>query len=125
MTSWRDQLRALRQGRWEVYYDGNCAFCRKWARRTQRICWSSVSWRDFRRHSHDVAHLKPDFARAAYLIIDRREAYPGFSGFRKLLLAMPPLWPLLLIVYLPGARRVGDALYRRISIRYGPVQSAK
>ena len=81
-----------------------------------------MNWRDFRQHGHDVAHLKPDFTRAAYLIIDRRDAYPGFSAVRKLLQAMPPLWPLLLVVYLPGARRIGDALYRRISIHYGPVQ---
>jgi len=34
------------------------------------------------------------------------------------------LWPLLLLVYLPGSQLVGDSLYRQISVRYGPLNAA-
>lgn len=119
------QIAMLRQGRWTVYFNGNCGFCRRWVRRAQRVAFSQVQWRDFNRHREEVAHLNPTFDQAAYLIIDQRVALPGFRGFRRLLLAIPLLWLLLPLVYLPGSRWLGDALYRWISIRYGPVKPAK
>jgi len=115
------QMAMLGQGRWVVYFNGNCGFCRRWVGRAQRIALPYVQWRDFNRHREEVAHLHPNFQEAAYLIIDQRVALPGFRAFRKLLLALPLLWPLIPFVYLPGARPIGDALYRSISIRYGPV----
>jgi hypothetical protein len=117
------QWRALSQGRWVVYYNGACSFCRRWARRGEKMTLPFVHWRDFQVHREEVAHLNPRFDQAAYLIMDGRVALPGFLGFRRLLLAMPALWPLLPVVYLPGSRRIGDALYRYISVRYGPVRA--
>lgn len=119
------QIAMLRQGSWTVYFNGNCGFCRRWVRRAQRVTFSQVQWRDFNLHRKEVAHLDPRFDQAAYLIIDQRVALPGFRGFRRLLLAVPLLWLLLPLVYLPGARWVGDALYRFISVRYGPMKPAR
>jgi predicted DCC family thiol-disulfide oxidoreductase YuxK len=115
------QIAMLGQGKWVVYFNGNCGFCRRWIGRAQRIALPYVQWRDFNEHRAEVAHLNPQFQEAAYLILDQRVALPGFRAFRKLLLAVPLLWPLIPFVYLPGALAVGDALYRSISIRYGPV----
>lgn len=115
------QLQALQQGRWAVYYNGNCSFCRKWVARAKRVALPQVQWLDFQQCREEVAHLHPCFDQTAYLIIDRRVALPGFRGFRKLALAVPPLWPLLPFLYLPGARWIGDAVYRFVSVRYGPV----
>jgi predicted DCC family thiol-disulfide oxidoreductase YuxK len=114
----------LRAGSWVVYYDGQCGFCRRWARRAQRIALERVEWRDFREDVSVAAHLNLRFDQAAYLVIDRRVALPGFRAFRRLLWAMPLLWPLLPVVYLPGARLLGDALYRHVSVKYGPVNQA-
>jgi predicted DCC family thiol-disulfide oxidoreductase YuxK len=120
----RWQLAMLREGRWVFYYNGHCGFCRRWVGRAQKITLRRVEWRDFHQHGAEVAHLNLRFDRAAYLVIDRRTAFPGFRAFRRLLLAMPLLWLLLPLVYLPGARPLGDVLYRYISVKYGPVDQA-
>lgn len=41
----------------------------------------------------------------------------GFFGWRRLLRELPPLWPLVPILYLPGAGRVGALVYREIARR--------
>ena len=112
----------LRQGKWVVYFDGNCGFCRRWVKRAQRVTLKQVQWRDFRSHGEEAAHLNLRFDQAAYLIINKRVPLPGFLGFRRLLFAMPLFWLLLPLTYLPGSRRFGDAVYRFISVRYGPVK---
>ena len=124
MPGWKWQLRMLWRGQWVVYYHGGCAFCRRWVARARKLTLSRVQWRDFQRHGAEVAHLNPSFDQAAYLVIGGSLALPGFLAFRRLLLAMPLLWPLLPLCYLPGSRKLGDALYRHISTRYGPVSSA-
>ena len=116
---WR--LQELRKGQWELYYDGDCEFCRRWAIRVQRVSHPQIRWRSFRETADDVAHLAPRFDQAAYLIINRRLALPGFAAFRKLVMASPKLWLLLPLVYFPGSRWLGAALYRWISTHYGPV----
>jgi len=120
--SWQREM--LWQGKWVVYYNGDCGFCRRWVGRARRVAWRRVEWRDFQLHGSEVLHLNPRFDRAAYLVIGGRIALPGFRAFRTLLFAMPLLWPLLPLVYLPGSVRIGDALYRMISVRYGPASSA-
>jgi predicted DCC family thiol-disulfide oxidoreductase YuxK len=120
VRSLRWQLRMLRCGKWSVYYDGNCAFCRRWVERARKLTLRRVQWRDFRKHGREVEPLQPRFDEAAYLIIDNRLALPGFRAFRNLLFAMPIFWPFLPLFYAPGAAPLGNAVYRYISIRYGP-----
>ena len=43
--------------------------------------------------------------------------YFGFSAYRALSWKLPVFWPLLPLLYLPGARLIGDAVYRRIAER--------
>ena len=116
----REQWQALRAGRWEVYFDGDCGFCRRWALRGQRWCNPLVRWRNFREHQRDVAHLHPQFDQAAYLIINRELALPGFFAFRKLVLASPRLWLMAPLAYFPGSHWLGPRIYRGIARRYGP-----
>ena len=119
---WLWRIRMLQKKRWVVYFDGQCSFCRRWIGKARWAALPLVEWRDFRRHGDEVAHLNPQFDRAAYLIMDNTIALPGFLAFRSLLWAMPILWPLLPIAALPGSRLVGEWMYRHISIRYGPVR---
>jgi predicted DCC family thiol-disulfide oxidoreductase YuxK len=120
----RWQFQMLRKGKWVVYYNGDCGFCQRWVVRARRISFCKVQWKDFQQYGAAVAHLHPRFSEAAYLVIDDVYPLPGFQAFRKLIFAMPMLWPLLPVVHLPGARSVGDALYRYISVRWGPVNRA-
>ena len=115
------QMQALRAGGWEVFYDGDCDFCRRWAARGARWGHPQIAWRNFREHGGEVAHLSPRFDQAAYLIINREIALPGFFAFRKLALASPRLWPLVPLAYFPGTRWLGPAVYRWIAHRYGPL----
>lgn len=120
----RWQRDALRRGEWEVYYDGDCGFCRRWAGRAARFSHPLIRWRNFRALSPEqrdaIAHLNPRFDQAAYVIIAHQLALPGFAAFRQLALASPRLWPLLPLAYFPGSSWLGPKLYQWIARRYGP-----
>jgi hypothetical protein len=114
------QRTKLLAGQWEVYYDGNCGFCRRWAMRASRFSHPKIQWRDFRTAGAEVAHLNPRFGQSAYLVINREVALPGFFAFRKLVLVSPRLWPMLPLAYLPGSGWLGPKIYSWIAQRYGP-----
>ncbi len=44
-----------------------------------------------------------------------RRVTVGFDAWRTLAAAVPLLWPLLLVMRLPGARPVGTRIYRRVA----------
>lgn len=47
-----------------------------------------------------------------YLVLPNGSMKKGFLAFRKILKYLPPLWPLLAIVYLPGTSIIGSKIYR-------------
>ena len=99
----------------EVLYDGECGLCRRSARILQRLdILRQLDWVDFRRTSVDVDTSRLEHEMAAR---SGGRTYFGFSAYRVLSWRVPVFWPLLPLVYLPGARLVGDAVYRRVAER--------
>ena len=97
----------------QVFYDGDCGLCRRSARVLQRLdILRQLEWVDFRRTRVDVDASRLEHEMAAR---SGGRTYFGFSAYRALSWRLPILWPLLPFVYLPGARFVGDAVYRRIA----------
>jgi predicted DCC family thiol-disulfide oxidoreductase YuxK len=106
-----------------VLFDGGCSMCR----RTVAV----LSYLDcFRQlEFHDVAAAWPGADRR-FVTLTRVQclnefhvvpagAAPltGFDAYRAMAWKLPLLWPLLPLVYLPGARRVGRFVYATVSAR--------
>lgn len=108
------------RGKISVFYDGGCGFCLRsicgillmdWLKRLRPV--------DFR-SSQERSTWAPDLAlddldRAMHIRMPTGKTLHGFVAFRALAWHLPPLWPLVPFLYLPGVRVIGDAVYRRIA----------
>ncbi|MBU6429582.1 MAG: DUF393 domain-containing protein, partial [Cyanobacteria bacterium REEB65] len=116
----RSRRRAL------VFYDGSCGFCLG----TRHVLESfdllgALAWRDFREAGALQEYPEVDPAeceRALQLVLPgrpgrTRRVYGGFAAFRQIAWRLPILWLLAPLLYLPGAKAVGDRLYARIAAR--------
>ena len=99
----------------QVFYDGDCGLCQRTVRVLQRLdTLKQLEWVDFRRTlvAIDTSRLEHEMAATS-----GGRTYFGFSAYRALSWKLPVFWPLLPLMYLPGARFIGDAVYRRIAER--------
>jgi predicted DCC family thiol-disulfide oxidoreductase YuxK len=94
------------------YYDGDCGFCTRTVKALAAL--------DLRRRVRWVAFQSLDEMPGGLSDADlRREAFiqrgerleGGFYSFRRLTLALPPLWPLTTLLWLPGVNRLGEIAY--------------
>ncbi len=118
------------RGQWVFYYDGHCGFCTK----TVNILagmdfFHQLTWSDFRRLETPPGGLCwDDLTREAYLSTAGAAAegtaagpaptgrlYGGFYAFRMLSLRLPPLMPLVPLLWLPGVNRLGEVVYRWVA----------
>ena len=101
-----------------VIYDGECAFC------TAAAGWLMRRDRRLRLRLEPIAdvvevhgrRLQRDALEEEMHVVDRRgRVHAGFRGWRRIAREVPvlrPLWPLL---WLPGARLLGDPAYRWVA----------
>ena len=104
-----------RYGRIQVLYDGDCGLCQRSVRILQGLdLLEQIAWVDFRttKVTVDVTRLEHEMAAVA----DGR-IYFGFSAYRAISWRIPAFWPIVLLLYLPGMRVLGDAVYKRIADR--------
>ncbi len=113
---------------WVFYYDGECGFCAGTVRRLARAdLFRQVNWVAFQDLPVPPEGLVwSDLANAAYLEtykrwgpsggdVRRDELYRGFYAFRMLSLRLPPLMPLVPLLWLPGVPQLGEFIYARIA----------
>ena len=110
---------------WTFYYDGECGFCTASVSLLARAdLLGKVRWTDFRGLPELPAGLtREQLDKAAYLQIGIAPAFPapqeereirlfeGFYAFRMLTLRLPPLFPLIPLLWTPGINRLGEAAY--------------
>ena len=58
---------------------------------------------------------REDLDRSAYLVCAPGENYEGFFGFRKMFMAMPLLFPLGALMWVPGVHLIGVSTYRLVA----------
>lgn len=103
-----------------VVYDGLCVFCLR-SLRLLRVL-------DFRGRLvlHDANERAAvlvrfpqlagaDLDEAMYVVDASGRAYRGFYAFRRIARALPLLWPLVPLAYLPGAGFAGERVYALIA----------
>jgi predicted DCC family thiol-disulfide oxidoreductase YuxK len=104
----------------DVIYDGRCSFCL----RSLRVV-RTLDVRDVLRF-HDASDrdaviqrfpilAEADLDEAIYAVDDCGRSYRGFDAFRRIARTSPLQWPLIPLLYLPGARIVGDRIYAVIA----------
>jgi predicted DCC family thiol-disulfide oxidoreductase YuxK len=110
-----------RAGNVKVLYDGACPFCRRTVRVLRAMdFFGRVIFLDFRRA--DIPQLTRTYPGVTLAALDNEmfviadeQAYPGFEGYRRLALVLPALWPLVPVLYFPGARPVGRRAYAYVA----------
>lgn len=109
---------------WIFYYDGECGFCTLSVRVLAKAdLFSRVTWAAFQELPEPPQGLTwEDLDAAAYLEVvhsvalphgtgKRSRWYRGFYAIRMLTLRLPPLFPLVPLLWLPGANKLGEAAY--------------
>lgn len=102
-------------------FDGRCVICNTTRCIVQALDWrKQVAFMDL--HAGDsVARRYPLLNTASlmgeiHVIADDGRVYAGFNGTRRLMKAVPVLWPLWALMHMPIVRGwVGPALYRFIA----------
>jgi predicted DCC family thiol-disulfide oxidoreductase YuxK len=106
---------AVRRGRVQVLYDGHCGLCQRSVRILQGLdLLEQLAWVDFRTTNVDVDTSRLEHEMAA---IAQGRVYFGFSAYRVIAWRIPVVWLVAPLLYAPGVRRVGDAVYQRIADR--------
>ena len=107
--------RACRMTRAQVLYDGDCGLCQRTVRILRAVdVFNGFEWVDFRKTRVDVDASRLEDEMAA---VFGGRTYFGFSAYRAMSWRLPIFWPLLPLLYLPGVRPIGDAVYRRVAQR--------
>ena len=113
----RQKPKPLAPDRWLCYYDGNCGFCSGIVRGLSRLdVFGRVVWIPYQSLEEPPVGLSwEDLDAAVYLKRGQGRFYRGFYAFRMLSAGIMPLAPLLPLLWLPGVRFLGEALYARIA----------
>jgi predicted DCC family thiol-disulfide oxidoreductase YuxK len=103
-----------------VLYDGNCGLCRRTmaGMRTLGVLGTVrfVNATDAKaRVEAGITDLDEEsLMRDMHVVVGGR-AWRGYESYRRMLVRMPVLWPLLPLMYLPPVAAVGRRIYRRVA----------
>ena len=108
-------------GKRQVIYDGDCGFCTRTVMVIAR--WNALGLIEFVNYRQGLDPVAPDHRHGVALADCERElqycnpraAYGGFFAFRALARALPIAWPVLALLYLPGAAWTGVRVYRWVA----------
>jgi predicted DCC family thiol-disulfide oxidoreductase YuxK len=99
-----------------IVYDGQCAFCVRALRIARALDVRRVLRLYDATDRAAVVDRFPelrgaDLDTAMYAVADGGRPYRGFFAFRRLAWCSPLMWPLLLLLYFPGATSIGPRIY--------------
>ena len=107
--------------RLEVLFDGHCPLCIRSMTQLRYFDWfDRVIYSDVTQRWSTLAEAHPersleDYLHEMYLLLPDGSEVQGFYAFRKLLWHIPPLWPGLIVFYLPFSSVLGPKIYKRIA----------
>ncbi len=107
IVAWVDGKRAVNAAspRPQVIYDGSCGFCLASVKALQVMdLFGKLVYVPGPEHLGQMQLICPD-----------GKTFGGFFAFRRLCLMLPMLYPMVLVMYFPGAGVVGPLVYRFIA----------
>lgn len=120
LSAIQDRLRVRRPA--IAFYDGACELCEA-TRRTMAALdvLGAADWRDFRVPGALDGHQAVSASECGHALQlelpGGERVLSGFRAFRWLAVRMPVAWPLVPLLYLPGAGWIGDRVYEGIAAR--------
>lgn len=103
-----------------VFFDGMCPVCKKAKRNLERLDWlGRLQYEDI--HNRPVAETAlpavtyADMLRQMYVKRPDGSYFGGFEAFRALASVLPLCWPLVPLLWLPGAKWIGTRMYKFIA----------
>jgi predicted DCC family thiol-disulfide oxidoreductase YuxK len=104
----------------DVVYDGLCLFCVRTIRMLRPLdVLGRVSFHDANDRQAVVGRFpalaEADLDDAMYAIDGSGRRYRGFYAFRRLAWALPAVWWLIPLLYLPGMSFVGERVYGHVA----------
>lgn len=112
----------------EVFFDGQCPFCIRSMIRLSYFDWfDRLEYSDVTQRWLGLANSLPqrtldDCLHELYVILPNGSECKGYFAFREILKYVPPLWPLLIVFYLPFASTLGATIYDHIAARRQRIQ---
>ena len=109
-----------------VIYDGNCRFCHSQVRLLRRLDVSGIlSFLSL--HDPRVGQLYPDLSygelmKQMYVVDSRNRRHGGAGAVRRLSRRLPLLWPVALVLHIPGTMPIWRGAYQafaRVRYRFG------
>jgi len=99
-----------------LIYDGACPLCRRSLAWVRRMDWMGRIETLSLAMDKEVARRYPrlehaDLLLEMHVVGAGGRVWRGFYAFRRLACILPPLWPLLPLLYLPGVPALGRAVY--------------
>jgi predicted DCC family thiol-disulfide oxidoreductase YuxK len=107
----------------EILYDGQCPLC---IRSMTILCYfdwfNRLIYSDLEQRWQTIAETHPQISLQAcleemHLILPNGAVRKGFFAFREILRYIPILWPLQLVLYLPGSSNFGPKIYKFVASR--------
>jgi predicted DCC family thiol-disulfide oxidoreductase YuxK len=107
--------------RYAMLFDGGCGLCQRTVQIVRRLdIRDRIDVLDISRDWPSVAARFPGLSHEAcfedmHVVTPRGDVAIGFVAYRAMARSIPAAWPVLPFLYLPGARFVGDRVYRAIA----------
>ncbi len=114
---------AARRPRPEVLFDGRCPLCIRSMTVLRYADWlDRLAFTDVEARWPEIAARRPDLSAAGcrremHVLLPDGSVRRGFFGLRALIRYLPPLWPLLPLVHVPGASAIGSRVYALLAAR--------
>lgn len=104
-----------------ILFDGKCPFCRKSIETIDRLDWfGRFEFRDARRPENvptGIAIEPERLLEQMHVVTSAGKVHGGFAAVRQIVGRLPILWPVFPLLWLPGAVRIGQRLYREVARR--------
>ena len=104
-----------------VLFDGDCGLCQRTVRTLRRLdLLRRLEFYDVSREWGEIQKRFPRLEQAAcleemHVIRADGGVATGFDGYREIAKQVPLGWLFLPVLYLPGVRKAGQAVYRRVA----------
>lgn len=116
----RSALNHFVKGNIVVLFDGRCGFCKRsvqvlrsldWLHRLEYVNFYDTSLRE--RIAPDIPLAK--LQQAMHIKLPSGRFFMGFDAFRELSWHLPLLWVVAPLLYIPGMKAIGDAVYGMVA----------
>lgn len=118
--AWLKKIFGKKKNQIVVLHDGHCGLCLRSIFTLQLFDWlKRLAYADFRdaserkKHAPDLSEEELD--KSMHIRLPNGTYQKGFDAFRAMAWHLPPLWPAVPLLYVPGVPLIGRRIYAKIA----------